>query len=150
VSLAKKPSTALSQDADVGVKWRVQRGWRASHWSTCGCLWVEGLDLALLIDGDDDGMIRRIDIEADNVPELGGEGRVIGQFELAHLVGLEAMGAPDALDRTDADPDRLGHGRCSPVRRFSRRGTARQVDHLRDHRPIEGRKPTAALFSPDM
>ena len=26
VSLAKKPSTALSQDAEVGVKWKVQRG----------------------------------------------------------------------------------------------------------------------------
>ena len=24
--LAKKPSTALSQDAEVGVKWKVQRG----------------------------------------------------------------------------------------------------------------------------
>ena len=31
VSLAKKPSTALSQEAEVGVKWKVQRGWRASH-----------------------------------------------------------------------------------------------------------------------
>ncbi len=31
VSLAKKPSTALSQDAEVGVKWNVQRGCRASH-----------------------------------------------------------------------------------------------------------------------
>jgi len=40
VSLAKKPSTALSQDADVGVKWKVQRGCRASHWRTFGCLWV--------------------------------------------------------------------------------------------------------------
>src|ERR1035437_8250813 len=40
VSLAKKPSTALSQDADVGVKWNVQRGCRASHWRTFGCLWV--------------------------------------------------------------------------------------------------------------
>ena len=29
VSLAKKPSTALSQDAEVGVKWNVQRGCRA-------------------------------------------------------------------------------------------------------------------------
>ena len=26
VSLAKKPSTALSQEAEVGVKWNVQRG----------------------------------------------------------------------------------------------------------------------------
>jgi hypothetical protein len=31
VSLAKKPSTALSQDAEVGVKWNVQRGCRARH-----------------------------------------------------------------------------------------------------------------------
>ena len=30
VSLAK-PSTALSQDAEVGVKWNAQRGCRASH-----------------------------------------------------------------------------------------------------------------------
>src|SRR5664279_5085089 len=40
VSLAKKPSTALSQDADVGVKWNVQRGCRTSHCRTFGCLWV--------------------------------------------------------------------------------------------------------------
>ena len=40
VSLAKKTSTALSQDAEVGVKWKVQRGWRASHARTLGCLWV--------------------------------------------------------------------------------------------------------------
>src|SRR5450631_2851365 len=50
VSLAKKPSTALSQDADVGVKWKVQRGCRASHWRTfrmlVGCVVVDdGVDL---------------------------------------------------------------------------------------------------------
>ena len=28
VRLAKKPSTALSHEAEVGVKWKVQRGWR--------------------------------------------------------------------------------------------------------------------------
>ena len=43
MSLAKKPSTALSQDAEVGVKWNVQRGCRASHWRTLGCLWVASL-----------------------------------------------------------------------------------------------------------
>jgi hypothetical protein len=30
-SLAKKPSTALSHDADVGVKWKVHRGCRTSQ-----------------------------------------------------------------------------------------------------------------------
>jgi hypothetical protein len=39
-TLAKKPSTALSQDAEVGVKWNVQRGCLASHFCTLGCLWV--------------------------------------------------------------------------------------------------------------
>ena len=38
--LGEKPSMALSQDAEVGVKWKVQRGWRVSHWRTLGCLWV--------------------------------------------------------------------------------------------------------------
>ena len=33
-------STALSQEAEVGAKWKVQRGWRASQASTLGCLWV--------------------------------------------------------------------------------------------------------------
>jgi hypothetical protein len=38
--MAKNPSTALSQDAEVGVKWKVQRGFRASDRRTAGCLWA--------------------------------------------------------------------------------------------------------------
>jgi hypothetical protein len=34
VILEKKFSTALSQEAEVGVKWKVQRGWRVSQAST--------------------------------------------------------------------------------------------------------------------
>jgi hypothetical protein len=34
--MAKKPSIALSQEAEVGVKWKVQRGWRAGHGRTAG------------------------------------------------------------------------------------------------------------------
>ena len=40
VRMANKPSTALSQEDEVGVKWNVQRGWRASHRRTPGCLWA--------------------------------------------------------------------------------------------------------------
>src|SRR3954451_10194497 len=36
VSLEKKVSTALSHEQEVGVKWKVQRGCRASHASTLG------------------------------------------------------------------------------------------------------------------
>ena len=40
VRAEKKFSTALSQEPEVGVKWNIQRGWRASHSRTFGCLWV--------------------------------------------------------------------------------------------------------------
>jgi len=40
VMMVKKPSTALRQDADVGVKWKTQRGLSASHCLTLGFLWV--------------------------------------------------------------------------------------------------------------
>jgi hypothetical protein len=39
-SLAKKPSTALSHELDVGVKWKTNRLWRSSQARTFGCLWV--------------------------------------------------------------------------------------------------------------
>src|SRR5665213_4545630 len=39
-SLAKKPSTALSQEAEVGVKWKTKRSCLASQARTLGCLWV--------------------------------------------------------------------------------------------------------------
>ena len=32
--------TAFSHDVEVGVKWKVQRGWRVSHSRTLGCLWT--------------------------------------------------------------------------------------------------------------
>ena len=35
-SLAKKPSTALSHEQEVGVKWKVKRGCRSSHCRTFG------------------------------------------------------------------------------------------------------------------
>ena len=38
VILEKKFSTAFSQEAEVGVKWKIQRGWRDSQASTLGCL----------------------------------------------------------------------------------------------------------------
>jgi hypothetical protein len=63
----------------------------------------------------------------------------LDQLELAHLMGLKAVRSPDALDRTDADPDRLGHGGRSPVGYLARWGTGGEVDHAGDHRSIERR-----------
>jgi hypothetical protein len=58
---------------------------------------VERLNLALLIDGQDNGMGRWIDMEADHIAQFVDEGGVVGQLELPHSVWLEPIGAPDAL-----------------------------------------------------
>ena len=59
MSLAKKPSTALSQDAEVGVKWKVQRGCRASH-SPKGSLKVWDDETVVFADIASPGTIRNL------------------------------------------------------------------------------------------
>ena len=57
-----------------------------------------------------------------------GRWRVVGQLELAHPVRLETMSAPDALNRTHAEPRRLRHQSSGPVGRLPRRVAKRQGD----------------------
>src|SRR5258708_15192591 len=52
VSTAKKPSTALSHEALVGVKWKVTRGWRASQAIHLG-MFVGGI----VVEDDVDGLL---------------------------------------------------------------------------------------------
>jgi hypothetical protein len=47
--------------------------------------------------------------------------RVIGQLELTHPMRLQAMSPPDALNRADADPGRLGHRGPRPMGGVRRR-----------------------------
>lgn len=70
---------------------------------------VEGLDLALLIERQDNRVGGRRDIKADDVAELVDELRIIGKLELPNAVGLEAIGAPDPVNRTGADARFAGH-----------------------------------------
>jgi hypothetical protein len=90
---------------------------------------VERLDLALFVNGQHNGVGWRIDVEADNVAQLGDELGILGELELAHPMRLEPMGAPDALNRADRNADGLGHHRARPVCRLSRRILKRQGDN---------------------
>ena len=90
---------------------------------------VKRLNLALFVDRQDDGVCGRIDIEPDDVAQFVDEARIVGQLELAHPVRLQTMGAPDALDRTHAEPSRLRHRGSGPVGRLTRRVAKRQGDH---------------------
>src|SRR5438105_4285131 len=49
---------------------------------------------------------RRVQVEPDDVPQLGDELRVVGQLEGAHPVRPELVRAPDPQHRAGADPDR--------------------------------------------
>ena len=112
---------------------------------------VERLDLRFLVDREHDGMGRRIDIKPDDVAQLGGELRVGGQLELAHPMRLQAVGAPDALHRGDADPGGLGHHVGGPVGRLAGRVLLSKRDHpLGDLRPQgrDARRPRLVAQQP--
>jgi len=76
---------------------------------------VECLDLAFLVDGQHDGVGRRIDIEADDIVQLVDELRIIGELELPPAVRLQPVRLPDAPDRAGADTGGLGHHVGCPV-----------------------------------
>jgi len=75
---------------------------------------------SLFIDRQHHGVGWRIDIEPDDLVQLCGELRIVGQLELARPMRLQAVLAPDALHRTDADTGRFGHRTCRPVRCLAR------------------------------
>jgi hypothetical protein len=92
---------------------------------------VECLDLAFLVDREDDGMGGRIDVETDDSAQLSDEPRIGGEFELLHPMRLKAVRAPDAVDGTGADIDGFRHHGSSPVGCFGRRvGLAERDDAL--------------------
>ncbi len=82
---------------------------------------VERLDLALLVERQDDRMGGRVDVEADNVTQLLDEERIVRELELPYAMRPQTVSAPDALDRAGADPDLTGHHRRGPVGRLDRR-----------------------------
>jgi hypothetical protein len=94
---------------------------------------VESLDLAFLVDRDDDGMSGRIHIEADNVFDLGGELGIVGPLEGAQAMRLEPMRLPNALDRLERNPDGFRHCSPRPVGDCAGRVGASQSDDPRHH-----------------
>src|SRR5579863_8511804 len=105
---------------------------------------VERLNLTLLVDRKHDRVRRRVDVEADNVAQLGGEVRVVRELELAHAVRLHAVCSPDALDRADAYCSCCGHGGGRPMGRLARRIALSQSDYPFDDLASERRHARGA------
>ena len=76
---------------------------------------LQGLGLALLIDAQHQGMVGRIQVEADDVADLLDEEGIGGELEVLPPMGLEVERGPEALDRGLGAPGVLGHGTTGPV-----------------------------------
>jgi arabinofuranosyltransferase len=77
---------------------------------------VEGLDLALLVDTQDDRVVGRIQIEPDDVTHLLDEEGIRRDLEVLLAMGLKAERLPDALYGGLRDPRLRGDRAARPVR----------------------------------
>ena len=77
---------------------------------------VKGLDLRLLVDAEDQGVLWGIEIQPDDVAQLLNEMLVVGQLEGTHQMRFKFVGMPDALHGGVAHPGVLGHGARRPMR----------------------------------
>jgi hypothetical protein len=109
---------------------------------------VKGLNLAFLIDRQDYSVVRRIDVQPDDLLEFGRKLRVVGQLELPHAMRLKTMCTPYPLHRADADPRRLGHRRASPVAGCRRRPGQRQRNHTLGYFASKRRDARGPRFVP--
>ena len=89
---------------------------------------VKGLDLALLIDGEDERLGRRVEVETDNLIELHCDVGVVADLEGSDQVRLQAVALPDALDARRADAELRGQGPRAPMRRGAWRLLCRLAD----------------------
>ena len=90
---------------------------------------IKRLDLALFIDREDDRMLRRVDIEADNVLEFIRKLRIVRQLERADAMRGELVSLQNPLHRSQAHAGRLRQHPACPMRCFSRRRPKCQIDH---------------------
>lgn len=102
---------------------------------------VERLDLALFVEGQDDGVAGWVDVEANDIAQLGDEVRIIRELELAVSVRGQAMGSPDLAHRALADTGGLGHHRRRPMGCLERRVTLGQRHHALGYLGTQGRDP---------
>ena len=93
---------------------------------------IQGLDLALLIAAQHDGVLRRCQADPDHVGELLQKLRITGKFETFGQMRLPSVILPGPLKRVFADPLSAGHRACAPMRRAGRLGLERGVDPLSD------------------
>src|SRR5262245_25387682 len=109
----------------------------------------EGLTLALFITAEHQGPIGRIQVEAHHVPKLLLKGKVFGELEMTHPMGLQLMGRPEPLHTRFAQPGLAGHRAHAPsssVRSLRAHQTQGPSDRL--GRKLRFASPSRRIFEP--
>ena len=79
------------------------------------------LALRLFVAAEQDGMLGRVEVQADDLPELGREVRVGGHLERPLQMRLDAVALPDAVDVGVRDAQLAGHAARALARPARRR-----------------------------
>ena len=91
---------------------------------------VQRLDLCLLVDREDNSLVGRIEVEADDVLDLLSELRIVADLEALEAMRLQIRSRPNALDLSLADTGVPGHQAKTPVCRLSRNLFDRHLQNL--------------------
>lgn len=103
--------------------------WDAGPQRQQGLRPVEGLDLALLVDAQDQSFVGRIQIQADHIAQLLHELLVPAEFERLDQMRFEVVMLPDALNGHSTDPLGLSHAARTPMGRVRRGAVQGCFDH---------------------
>lgn len=106
---------------------------------------IKGLNLKLLIDTENQGMLGGIQIEPHHVVEFLKEVRVLTEFERPYQMGFEPMGFPDALHQGGVGPEVLGQGAERPLGGRTRQDL-RGGGHNASDKGLRGRPPRGASW----
>jgi hypothetical protein len=91
---------------------------------------VQGLNLALLVDGKDQRVFRRFQIQPDDGLQLLSKVRIVADLEAFDAMRLQSMRAPDAAHAGLGDANFAGHRAARPMRGSGRLRLRCLGDHL--------------------
>ena len=91
---------------------------------------IQRLNLTLLIDTHHQGLVRRVQVEPDDIGQLLDKLRIARQLELTKPMRLQPVRVPYPLNRSRTDAAILGHRSTTPVRSSLRFGVQRPVHNL--------------------
>jgi hypothetical protein len=112
---------------------------------------IEGLDLALFIDAEDQSLVRGIEVEPDDVLHLRGEVPIARNLESLDKMRLQSVSAPDPLNAAAGKSRRRRHAAHTPMGGIPRGLMQRHVHHLLDllsRERLAARRPGCVLQQP--